>query len=128
MLLFAAGRVGATDRLNLEAAGITVDPAGRIAVDPLTLQTAAAYLCRRRRDRVAVRWLDLDWSRDAVPPAMHSEWSDGAAGILSLRHHSPTSAGNLDHRIDGRGSAHARNSPEVGVSPIRETSTRPIMG
>ena len=36
MLLFAAGRVGATDRLNLEAAGIAVDHRGRIAVDPAT--------------------------------------------------------------------------------------------
>src|SRR3981189_3063099 len=40
MLLFAAGRVGATDRLNLEAAGIAVDHRGRIPVDPLTLQTS----------------------------------------------------------------------------------------
>jgi NAD(P) transhydrogenase len=44
MLLFAAGRVGATDRLNLEAAGIAVDHRGRIAVDPLTLQTSVPHI------------------------------------------------------------------------------------
>jgi NAD(P) transhydrogenase len=43
MLLFAAGRVGATDRLNLEAAGIAVDHRGRIAVDPVTLQTSVPH-------------------------------------------------------------------------------------
>src|SRR5882762_1089231 len=44
MLLFAAGRVGATDRLNLDAAGIKVDHRGRIAVDPLTLQTCVPHI------------------------------------------------------------------------------------
>ena len=44
MLLFAAGRVGATDRLNLEAAGIEVDHRGRITVDPLTLQTCVPHI------------------------------------------------------------------------------------
>ncbi|WP_371345072.1 Si-specific NAD(P)(+) transhydrogenase [Ancylobacter sp. IITR112] len=44
MLLFAAGRVGATDRLNLEAAGLEVDHRGRIAVEPKTLQTAVPHI------------------------------------------------------------------------------------
>jgi NAD(P) transhydrogenase len=44
MLLFAAGRVGETDALNLAAAGITVDHRGRIAVDPKTLQTAVPHI------------------------------------------------------------------------------------
>src|SRR3984893_16992879 len=44
MLLFAAGRVGATDRLNLEAAGITVDHRGRIVVDPVSLQTCVPHI------------------------------------------------------------------------------------
>src|ERR1700761_8378608 len=44
MLLFAAGRVGSTDRLNLDAAGITVDHRGRIAVDPVTLQTSVPHI------------------------------------------------------------------------------------
>ncbi|MPT24575.1 MAG: Si-specific NAD(P)(+) transhydrogenase [Starkeya sp.] len=44
MLLFAAGRVGATDRLNLEAAGLAVDHRGRIAVEPKTLQTNVPHI------------------------------------------------------------------------------------
>ncbi|GLK74061.1 Si-specific NAD(P)(+) transhydrogenase [Ancylobacter dichloromethanicus] len=44
MLLFAAGRVGATDRLNLDAAGLKVDHRGRIAVEPKTLQTAVPHI------------------------------------------------------------------------------------
>ncbi len=44
MLLFAAGRVGATDRLNLEAAGLATDHRGRITVDPKTLQTAVPHI------------------------------------------------------------------------------------
>jgi NAD(P) transhydrogenase len=44
MLLFAAGRVGATARLNLEAAGLSVDHRGRIAVNPQTLQTAVPHI------------------------------------------------------------------------------------
>lgn len=44
MLLFAAGRVGATDRLNLETAGIAVDHRGRIKVDPVTLQTSVPHI------------------------------------------------------------------------------------
>ncbi len=44
MLLFAAGRVGATDRLNLAAAGLQVDHRGRIAVEPKTMQTATPHI------------------------------------------------------------------------------------
>ena len=44
MLLFAAGRVGATDALNLPAAGIEVDHRNRIGVDPKTLQTAVPHI------------------------------------------------------------------------------------
>ncbi len=44
MLLFAAGRLGSTDALNLEAAGIAVDHRGRIAVDSKTLQTCVPHI------------------------------------------------------------------------------------
>lgn len=44
MLLFAAGRVGSTDKLNLEAAGLAVDHRGRIAVEPKTLQTSVPHI------------------------------------------------------------------------------------
>ena len=44
MMLFAAGRVGATEALNLPAAGITVDHRGRIGVTPATLQTSVPHI------------------------------------------------------------------------------------
>ncbi len=39
MVLFAAGRVGATDSLNLAAAGLEADNRGRLKVNPETFQT-----------------------------------------------------------------------------------------
>ena len=44
MLLYAAGRVGATDRLNLESCGLTVDGRGRLKVDPHTFQTEVPHI------------------------------------------------------------------------------------
>ena len=44
MLLFAAGRVGATDRLNLDSVGIATDHRGRIVVDARTLQTSVQHI------------------------------------------------------------------------------------
>ncbi|MCX5512679.1 Si-specific NAD(P)(+) transhydrogenase [Kaistia algarum] len=44
MLLFAAGRVGNTDRLNLDAVGIATDHRGRIVVTPQTLQTSVPHI------------------------------------------------------------------------------------
>ena len=44
MLLYAAGRVGATSDLNAEAAGLAFDGRGRIAVDPHTFQTCVPHI------------------------------------------------------------------------------------
>ena len=44
MLLYAAGRVGATDTLNTAAAGLTLDERGRMAVDPVTFQTTVPHV------------------------------------------------------------------------------------
>ena len=41
MLLYAAGRSGNVDQLNLDAVGIEVDTRGRIKVDPHSFQTSA---------------------------------------------------------------------------------------
>lgn len=40
MVLFAAGRMGATESLNLEAAGLQADTRGRLSVNPETFQTS----------------------------------------------------------------------------------------
>ena len=44
MVLYAAGRVGATDSLNLGSCGIETDDRGRIKVDPNTFQTAVPHI------------------------------------------------------------------------------------
>jgi NAD(P) transhydrogenase len=44
LLLYAAGRVGATDLLNLPGCGLTADHRGRLAVDPKTFQTAVPHI------------------------------------------------------------------------------------
>ncbi|HVV32300.1 MAG TPA: Si-specific NAD(P)(+) transhydrogenase [Vitreimonas sp.] len=44
MVLFAAGRSGATASLNLGAAGLAADERGRIAVDKATFRTAAPHI------------------------------------------------------------------------------------
>jgi NAD(P) transhydrogenase len=44
MVLFAAGRVGATDTLGLDACGLVADTRGRIAVDAKTFQTAVPHI------------------------------------------------------------------------------------
>ncbi|WP_117191468.1 Si-specific NAD(P)(+) transhydrogenase [Rhizobium terrae] len=42
MVLFAAGRMGATDTLNLAAAGLDADSRGRLKVNPETFETSVA--------------------------------------------------------------------------------------
>jgi NAD(P) transhydrogenase len=44
MLLFAAGRMGATDVLDLPACGLTADHRGRLKVDPKTMQTEVGHI------------------------------------------------------------------------------------
>jgi NAD(P) transhydrogenase len=44
MLLFAAGRVGATATLGLEHCGLSVDNRGRLKVDPKTFQTEVPHI------------------------------------------------------------------------------------
>jgi NAD(P) transhydrogenase len=44
MLLFAAGRVGAIDNLNLGCVGIDVDNRGHIKVEPKTMQTSVPHI------------------------------------------------------------------------------------
>jgi NAD(P) transhydrogenase len=43
-VLYAAGRMGATAGLNLEACGIAPDPRGRLQVDPRTFQTSVPHI------------------------------------------------------------------------------------
>jgi NAD(P) transhydrogenase len=44
MVLFAAGRMGATDELNLAAAGLEADSRGRLSVNPETFATSVPHI------------------------------------------------------------------------------------
>jgi NAD(P) transhydrogenase len=44
MVLFSAGREGATDGLDLAAAGLEPDPRGRLVVDKATFQTSVSHI------------------------------------------------------------------------------------
>ncbi|WFS02632.1 Si-specific NAD(P)(+) transhydrogenase [Rhizobium tumorigenes] len=44
MVLFAAGRMGATDELNLPAAGLEADSRGRLSVNPETFATSVPHI------------------------------------------------------------------------------------
>ena len=44
MLLFAGGRMGATEHLGLENCGLTVDSRGRLKINPLTFQTEVPHI------------------------------------------------------------------------------------
>jgi len=44
VVLFAAGRMGATGSLNLEACGLEVDHRGRLSVDPMTFATSVPHI------------------------------------------------------------------------------------
>ncbi|KAB0679622.1 Si-specific NAD(P)(+) transhydrogenase [Aureimonas leprariae] len=44
VLLYAAGRMGSTDGLDLDKAGLETDNRGRLTVDPKTLQTAVPHI------------------------------------------------------------------------------------
>ena len=93
VILYAAGRLGATDTLNLGSCGIEPDERGRIKVDPHTFQTpahlpdrSAAHLRGGRRDRVSEPGVDLDGARtDRRVPRSGPAHAAGA-GILPLWH------------------------------------------
>ncbi|WP_307437009.1 Si-specific NAD(P)(+) transhydrogenase [Labrys monachus] len=127
MLLFAAGRVGATDRLNLDAAGITVDHRGRISVNPATLQTVIPHIYAAG-DVIGFPSLastSMEQGRVAAchafglappPPPEYFPY-----GIYSVPEISTT--GLTEEEVRQKGIPY-----EVGVARFRETSRGHIMG
>ena len=127
MLLFAAGRVGATDRLNLEAARIAVDHRGRIAVDPLTLQTNVPHIYAAG-DVIGFPSLASTSMEQGRVAACHALGMEPMAppeffpyGIYSVPEIS--TAGLTEEEVRKRGIPY-----EVGVARFRETSRGHIMG
>jgi NAD(P) transhydrogenase len=127
MLLFAAGRVGATDRLNLEAAGIAVDHRGRIAVDPMTLQTNVPHIYAAG-DVIGFPSLASTSMEQGRVAACHALGMEPLAppeffpyGIYSVPEISTT--GLTEEEVRQKGIPY-----EVGVARFRETSRGHIMG
>jgi NAD(P) transhydrogenase len=127
MLLFAAGRVGATDRLNLGVAGIAVDHRGRIKVDPLTLQTSVPHIYAAG-DVIGFPSLASTSMEQGRVAACHALGMEPLAppeffpyGIYSVPEISTT--GLTEEEVRARGIPY-----EVGVARFRETSRGHIMG
>jgi NAD(P) transhydrogenase len=127
MLLFAAGRVGATDRLNLEAADIAVDHRGRIAVNPLTLQTNVPHIYAAG-DVIGFPSLASTSMEQGRVAACHALGMEPLAppeffpyGIYSVPEIS--TVGMSEQEVRERGIPY-----EYGVARFRETSRGHIMG
>ncbi len=127
MLLFAAGRMGATDRLGLDAAGLKTDHRGRLEVDRKTYQTAVPHIyaagdvighpslasTATQQGRVAA------CHALQVPTLEESPWYP--YGIYSVPEIS--TCGMSEEEMQARGIPY-----EVGVARFRETSRGHIMG
>ena len=127
MLLFAAGRMGATEKLGLEATGLKTDHRGRLNVDRKTYQTEAKhiYAVGDVIGHPSLASTSLQQGRVAACHAMdtsslpESPWFP--YGIYSVPEIS--TCGMSEEDIHSRGIAY-----EVGVARFRETSRGHIMG
>lgn len=127
MLLYAAGRVGATDSLNLESCGLTVDNRGRLSIDPKTFQTEVPHIYAAG-DAIGFPSLastSMEQGRIAachafgipMPPAPEFF----PYGIYSVPEMS--TVGLSEQQVQSRGIAY-----ECGIARFRETSRGHIMG
>ena len=107
-LMFAAGRVGCSDSLNLEAIGLERDKRGRICVDKHYRDDARECLRRGRRHRVPQPRLHLDGAR---PHRRHTcfrgrlEPDERSPALRDLHH-----PGNRNDRADRRGADERQRS------------------
>jgi len=127
MLLFAAGRMGATERLNLEEMGVVTDHRGRIEVDRKTYQTAAPHIYAAGDviGHPSLASTSMQQGRVAAchaldtPTLPESPWFP--YGIYSVPEIS--TCGMSEEEMQSRGIPY-----EVGVARFRETSRGHIMG
>jgi NAD(P) transhydrogenase len=127
MVLFTAGRVGATDSLNLNACGLTADDRGRLKVDAQSFQTAVPHIFAAG-DVIGFPSLastSLEQGRIAAchafgAPAPHAP-EFFPYGIYSVPEIS--TVGMTEHEIRDRGIPY-----ECGIARFRETSRGHIMG
>ena len=127
MLLFAAGRMGATDNLNVKAAGLETDHRGRIDVDRKTYQTDVPHIYAAGDviGHPSLASTSLQQGRIAACHALdvhtlpESPWFP--YGIYSVPEIS--TCGMSEQEMQERGIPY-----EVGVARFRETSRGHIMG
>ncbi|MBA4786132.1 MAG: Si-specific NAD(P)(+) transhydrogenase, partial [Rhizobiales bacterium] len=127
MVLFAAGRVGATDTLNLSAAGLEVDSRGRLKVNPETFQTAVPHIYAAG-DVVGFPSLastSMEQGRIAARHAVGAPASEPPQffpyGIYAVPEIS--TCGLTEEEVVQRGIPY-----ETGIAHFRETSRGHIMG
>jgi NAD(P) transhydrogenase len=127
MVLFAAGRVGATDKLGLEAAGLATDTRGRLTVDAKTFQTQVAHIYAAG-DVIGFPSLastSMEQGRiaacHAFGEAAHAPPEFFPYGIYSVPEIS--TVGMTEEEVRKRGIPY-----ECGVARFRETSRGHIMG
>ena len=127
MVLFAAGRVGATDTLNLEAAGLEADNRGRLKVNPETFQTDVPHIYAAG-DVVGFPSLastSMEQGRIASRHAVGAPYQDPPQyfpyGIYAVPEIS--TCGLTEEEVRQRGIPY-----ECGIARFRETSRGHIMG
>lgn len=127
VVLFTAGRMGATSQLGLDACGIATDHRGRIAVDPATFQTSASHIYAAG-DVIGFPSLastSMEQGRTAAcyafgaaPPAAGECFPFGIYAVPEL-----SSVGLTEREVREKGLSY-----EVGIARLRETSRGHIMG
>ena len=127
MVLFAAGRDGATDSLDLEACGLDADDRGRLAVDPATFQTSVPHIYAAG-DVIGFPSLastSMEQGRIAACHAFgvpaHAPPEFFPYGIYSVPEIS--TVGMTEEQVRERGIPY-----ECGIARFRETSRGHIMG
>jgi len=127
MVLFAAGRAGATDALNLKAVGLEADSRGRLSADPQTFQTAVPHIYAAG-DVIGFPSLASTSMEQGRIAACHA--LDQAAfappeffpyGIYAVPEIS--TVGKTEEEVKSEGIPY-----EVGIARFRETSRGHIMG
>lgn len=127
IVLFAAGRMGATGPLNLEACGLETDHRGRLSVNPETFQTGQPHIYAAG-DVIGFPSLastSMEQGRIAVCHALgreaHKPPEFFPYGIYSVPEMS--TVGMTEEEVRERGISY-----ECGIARFRETSRGHIMG
>ncbi len=127
MVLYTAGRVGATESLCLQACGLEADARGRLSVDPVTYQTPVRHIYAAG-DVIGFPSLaatSMEQGRAAAchafgapMPAGEQAYPIGIYAVPEL-----SSVGLTEEQVRAAGIAY-----ECGIARFRETSRGQIMG